>query len=454
MTITITVFPVHHCLSVPQNLAKLGVQQSNNPLAALGSILKRNSSGRGSFAKKSPKKTMPGSPISTPKSKKKNVLDVPPSTVTARLGSEPPQSALPKSPKGFLRGLRRSSSKNKKKGEGNGVDDQSETSSIVSLPIHSTVNETSESLSTTPISSPSKSIGSAAVVSPPSSSSDDNIPAHNGGFLPGLTSSPQLVPLRDKPPTASKTSPSHRKTTDSAVFKEGTYEHLFGQSSNLFDSRELDALLGKKDKTPERILEEEKKTGKDTPDVAASPTAVTPSQKGNSYLSGSRSVSVLSKSEKRNLDSSRSGIRANLHRYESNSYVSKTDSSQASDVIIKEEDSDVSVGVAKKTTTSPGENSKTALLFEDCGDELFGPLETAEKKAPAKEAADIKKARLFDDDDLFAEKSVKPAKKEMTPDDDLFAEKSTKTAKKKVMLDDDLFAEKVNKTSYERSGTR
>lgn len=405
-----------------KNLAKLGVQQSNNPLAALGNLLKRNSSDRGSLTRKrpkSPKKSLQGSPGVPPKTKKKS-LDVPPSPI--RLGSEPPQS-LPKSPKGFLRGLRRNSSKSKKKMDGD--DMASETSSIVSLPVQYTLDETPASMDTTPSVSPLKSaersapLKSAERSAPKPTNTVSSTPAvkENGSFAPMHTSSPHLVPLRDK---TSSTSPStHRKTTDSSIFKEGTYEPLFGSTSNLFDSRELDALMGK-EKTPERGLPKQQNAGKDTPDGdrAVSPIAKVPEKKTNGPVS--RHPALPKPEKKRSVDSPRMGMRASLQRYESNSSVSKTDFSS----VASEFDStmaSVSESVTEEKTPSSASEPKRkgALLFEECEDDLFGPAKTSGGDKTAEDKAiDAKKASLFDDDDeLFAaKKPVKSSlKKETAP---------------------------------------
>lgn len=408
-----------------QNLAKLGVQQGNNPLAGLAGLLKRNSSGRGSFSKKTPKSPQKsqGSPVVLPKKKKKPSLEVPPSPISARLGSEPPQS-LPKSPKSFLRGLRRSSSRSKKKGDG--ADDMaSETSSVVSLPIHTSLDETPRSADITPTVSPLKK-----AATPKTNGIDGSLGvSENGGFAPMHTSSPapqpQLVPLRDK---NSSTSPSeHRKTTDSAIFKTGSYENLFSSSSNLFDSKELDALMGKKEKTPDR----EPKVDKNAPDDAT--VSPIPKKKVNEKKSNGPTPVVaihpviLPKPEKkRSVDSS---IRANLHRYESNSSVSKE--SLASDSIIKEEPKMESVSesaeppekptedVQEKPDKSPPETrKKSSLLFEEGDDDLFGPsVKTDKGKAtPDKPEVDIRKASLFDDEDeLFAADKPSRDKREASP---------------------------------------
>ena len=118
----------------------------------------------------------------------------------------------------------------------------------------------------------------------------------NGGFS---NTSPAHVPPRDKssPPAATRS-----QTTDSAVFKEGSLEPLFGSKSNLFDSTELSTLL--KEKIPEEIMEQSTE-GEAERNVEDAIDEATPS-----------TTAVLKKS-KRTFDP------ANLDRYKCNSSVSK-----------------------------------------------------------------------------------------------------------------------------------
>ena len=339
------------------------------------------------------------------------------------------------------------------------------------MPIHSSVDEVPERVVTTPTMSPRRSSGYT-------SGGDISIPvSENGSFSPVHTSSPapKLVPLRDKNSSSSSPRLSYRKTTDSSIFKEDSYEPLFGTTSNLFDSSELDALMGKekeKEKERQRERERERENSKrmenstDTPDGP-------PEKKDSS--------SVTPKSEKkRSFDS---GIRANLHRYASNSSVSKdTSTSDINESRLeavkeveppaKEPDTKKEVkspakklkkplpetkkkpaipppetekkakdslptkkaspGIKKKhdkpTVPSPETGKKSTLLFEECEDELFGGPSTVKpsvEKPSDESAVDLKKASLFDDDDdvLFPGDKPKEAasnskKSLLTEDDD------------------------------------
>ncbi len=198
----------------------------------------------------------------------------------------------------------------------------SETSSIVSLPIHSTLDEAPEPMDITPAITPLKPATRSSSTTP-TPAKDASPLKVNGGFSPAHTSSPRLVPLRDKDrdkPLSS--SSSNRKTTDSAIFKEGSIENLFGDDSNLFDTKELDAFF-KKEKTPERIDEE--KPDNDSPDRGLSPAEVVP-QKGRVPPV---ITPVIKPKKRQSVDSPRTGgMKANLHRYESNSSVSKTDTTE------------------------------------------------------------------------------------------------------------------------------
>ena len=314
-----------------------------------------------------------------------------------------------------------------------GADDMaSETSSVVSLPIHTSMDETPHSANITPTVSPLKKSAATNGVS----STDGSLAiSENGGFAPIHTSSPQaqLVPLRDK----TSTSPSgNRKTTDSAIFKTGSYENLFSASSNLFDTKELDALMGKKEKTPDREPKVQKEDKDATDEAAVSPIpkkkVIEKKSNGPTPIVAIHPVILPKPEKKRSVDSS---IRANLHRYESNSSVSKT--SLTSDSGIQEEpkaelDSEsVSEALEKPTEkvqekpakSSPESRKKASLLFEEGDDDLFGPAKTDKDKAtPDKPVeVDIRKASLFEDEDeLFAEasrtkKEASRTKKEASP---------------------------------------
>ena len=459
-----------------QNLAKLGIQQSNNPLSALGSILKRNSTGRGSLPRKSSKKLF-DSPQSSPKTKKK------PSVDAMRFGSEPPESKSPKMGGGLFKGLRRSTSRSKKK---NGDEDsRSETGSLLSLPIHSALDEHSEEpVETKPKTSPMKTV-TVPSSTPSVAASTANEPITNGDRSPPRQVTTQRVPLRVGGSTSAIS--SHRKTTDSAIFKEETIESLFS-SESLFDSSEFDKILGKKkEKTPERALDdalptEKKETVSEEKDkVAPLKNSVSESTvRSNGYLAGN-AVLPNRPDRKKSADSTRRSIKDQLHRYESNSKVSKeepldstpevpaeSESSKEEDVsdssggkdaaslmekkernvqtveeesapTIEEETPKVTEASANSSLATADEKLKSdedvptkkeepakkvaAGLFEDIGDEgddLF-------KKKPSSSSKDEgsnrpkakKKATLFsDDEDVEEEEVKKPTEKTTKPKDD------------------------------------
>ena len=241
-------------------MAKAGIGQSN-PLAALGSIL-RGRGGRNS-GRGGKKSSLTDSPILKQKSTE--------SPRFFRRTSEPPPTATPpKSPKGFRFGLRRSSSRSKKGNHlepGSAADDiKSETVSVSSLNVQTTVKE-EESMETEP--SPLKKDTSAtAALSEPSSASNSVSPFKSES------------PVSPPPPPSSSTEggapPAAKKPArDSILFKDPPeVESLFSDDSNLFGSCELDALFGKekarvaREKTPERILDAAKRKRERIPEIA------------------------------------------------------------------------------------------------------------------------------------------------------------------------------------------
>ncbi len=380
--------------------------------------MKRNAGGRSSFGLgKSPKSSKKPETPTTPLKTKKKSVDSPRLSATSRLSSEPPQSTPPRSPKGFLRGLRRSSSKTRNK-TADGNDMQAETSSISSLPIHS-LDETNESSGrTTPNISPAKSSNTSADTSIAIVMNANG----NDSITPLHTSSPVRVTLRNKPSPYS----AHRKTTDSAVFKEGSFEPLFGDDdSNLFGSSELAALLGKKrEKTPEKTLESNK--GEDTPDVGTSPShASTPKSqpKTNGFLTDTSSSLSVEKG-KTCLNSPNLGIKARLDRYASNSKITKDPSLTLSSSSSPSSSSSTSVkkDPALEDKVEDKVQKKSTLLFEEDISQPAKKTEDQDEKAKdkAENKTPVKSTLLFEDDDsdIFA-----PAKKSEDTKTSLFGEK-------------------------------
>ena len=277
------------------------------------------------------------------------------------------------------------------------------------MPIQSTLDETTEPMEISPTTSPSKSSEKLARgKSTPEPSQSMNGTGGGDDISPLTTVSVQRVPLRDKPSSSPLSSTlSNRKTTDSAIFREGSVEALFGSDSNLFDSSELDALWGKK---KERSLKESQTTPKRNND---SRDPLSPSRKPDADKSkGSKKDSFLSISplpskpdiKRTSISSPKPGIREQLHRYESNSKVSsKDDDTPLTSTPIIKEDPELKTDMETKTTEV---KKKSDLLFEEEDDELFGT--TTKVKSTTEEDVD-KKAKLFDDD-LFKDDSKEPLK--------------------------------------------
>ena len=262
------------------------------------------------------------------------------------------------------------------------------------MPIQSTLDETTEPMEISPTTSPSKSSEKLARgKSTPEPSQSMNGTGGGDDISPLSTVSVQHVPLRDKPSSSPLSSTlSNRKTTDSAIFREGTVEALFRSDSNLFDSSELDALWGKK---KERSLKESQTTPERNND---SRDPLSPSRKPDADKSkGSKKDSFLSISplpskpdiKRTSISSPKPGIREQLHHYESNSKVSsKDDDTPLTSTPIIELKTDMET----KTTEV---KKKSDLLFEEEDDELLGT--TTKVKSTTEEDVD-KKAKLFDDD--------------------------------------------------------
>ena len=444
------------------------MQQSSSPFSALGSILKRNSGSRTSLNKKDAAR----SPFKT---KTKNSLDTP--TSETRLGSEPPQSLTPNIG-GLFRSLRRSNSnanvnpkmKKKKKNKNGDFDD---TSSIVSLPIHYALDETFEPMVTEPTVTKSKISPMRSVAVPSMSSfsaitASPNTSSHNEDKKksPPATSSPQKVCLRDAG-TSSSSKFSKRKTTDSAIFKDDSFETLFG-SDSLFDSGELDKLLGKKEEKASEIKPEDKSPAKQSSKGSEEKNVVLPlnnsvsksSMKSNSYLP----MNLSTKAEKkRSTDYPRLNIKSQLHRYESNSKASKDDSLFASPSSSAVNDGsklkDVGDNSTLKSMETSSEKKKMPLLFE----------EEEEYNLFAKPSADENKKTLAEVNDNSTLKSTmraagSSAKETKAPllfedeEDSLFGKPSTTTKKnedkkdkKEKLFEDDLFGDELPCLTEEKS---
>ena len=408
-------FATHVLLNLPiisfffhiQILERSGVQQQSNPLAALSNILRKGSSGRGSFkGSKSPKKSLPESPRTTPKPKKRTSLDTPESPF--RLGSEPP-----KSQKGFLKGLRRSSSKSKKKTNGvneSSEDLASETSSITSLPVHGSVKDDSMETGASAVGtvSPAKS---ADLSMNGDMESTDQGPSSSSPVASAKAQDLSVSPIKGGT-SPSFISPVHHTNRDSACFKETSFEPLFGSNSNLFDTSELDTLFGreKRNKTPEKVLDEkDKSTSAMKHERAKTPDSTVLGSKkpvgvgvAAAHLRANRPASASS--------ADNAGIKARLKMYEANYKASSTASKEEE----KEKEPEApGLSSTPKTSSKDAPEKKSSLLFEDEGeDDLFAVSASSKKDdKQAIESMDVdkKKASLFDDE-LFQEKEKEAPK--------------------------------------------
>ena len=379
---------------------------------------------------KSPKKTYTESPRSTPKARKKQSLETP--EAFTRFGSEPPSTSTPpKSPKGFLRGLKRSSSRgsDRKKSKDSG-DVQSETSSIVSLPVP--IQPSEEPMDTSPSPTKVSANGNAA-------KSDDSTKSP--------ISPPRVSEIKEAPPRIASVGSVTSANRNSSCFKESTIDSLFGSNNNLFDSAEMDAFFGsKKEKTPERVLDEKNITPVKKSEKGKTPETIPEEKKSPLIGVGARSgvgvngtrclkKDVANREEKKSV----SNIRARMQMYESK-YKSGS-------VEVEKKEEEKEAPVVKMEVETPTEEPETSgskleaattikkgsLLFEDEGeDDLFGRSK-GKKEVDKKDTSSVaaKKASLFDDQ-LFLDKDdgKKPKESESTSRAKEEAVKTDETEKK------------------------
>ncbi len=431
-----------------QNLAKLGIQQSNNPLSALGSILKRNSTGRGSLPRKSSKKLF-DSPQSSPKTKKKSSANSSP--IGMRYGSEPPEGKTPKSG-GLFKGLRRSGSRSKKKG-GDNDDNRSETGSLLSLPIHSTLDEQSEDFSEIKKSPPPVK-ATLSSSTPKSGASTTHESTNKKERAPPTQVTPQRVPLRDGRTSAG--SSANRKTTDSAIFKESDVESLFSsQSGSLFNTSELDKLLGKKkEKTPERTLddgaaedakkraaaEEEKKKKSSAMKKSVSEYNV----RSSGYLGVGGMLPSRVETKKTTADAGRKrSIKEQLHRYESYSSVSKSSDPPVSPV---EEVSPTSTSSKQDEVFYMPGSAKTTTILEEEKDQSKEAIKEEEEEEVSKNQDEATKLPEVSSGELTITISDTSKHNDDTPSEKEPSDKEPAKEPLEKISDKDLKKESTNKS--------
>ncbi len=390
------------------------MSQGSNPLAAaLGNILKRRNSLKGSKSPKSPKKSTSDSPRSTPKVKKKDSVGTPDSASVSR---------------GFFGSLRRSGSRSsgRKKSKIGSIsatasanvsteDLRTDTSSVISMPVGPSSPRPSDEPIVT--STPVKPTEKREAVSPPQHSSIGSTNLKDRSYM---------SPIRDGP-------------RDSAIFREPSVERLFeSDSSNLFGSSELEAFFRKeKERTPERSIPESKETDSKKPEA---PLASEVQDKSPVMRGGNES---------------KSNIRSRLHAYERGS---TSDSNAQSPPPIKEGKKDEHLDAGKKEVkTEPADKGKTSEKKDDVPKESKPLPKTSERKddvpkeskpLPTKTNKDkkadnfkkepAKKSNLFDDlegdDDLFG-----PSKKQTSPSKSSNTVQSDLAKKKASLFEDELF---------------
>ena len=217
-------------------------------------------------------------------------------------------------------------------------------------------------------------------------------------------------------------SPVHTNR-DSTCFKESTIESLFGSNSNLFDTSELDALLGreKRNKMPEKVLDDKDKSSSNAPPAAKYERAKTPDR---SLLDSKKAVGVgiaaahLRANRPASASSAGSaGLKARLKMYEANYKASSTTTGKEGESKEKEKEEEPETPPVLSSTPKPSEEApkkKSTLLFEDEGeDDLFAVSASSkkdDKQAVESMEVDKKKASLFDDE-LF-QKDQKSKEKE------------------------------------------
>ncbi len=383
--------------------------QGSNPLAsALGSILKRKNSLKGSKSPKSPKKSTSDSPRSTPKSKKKDSLGTPDS---------------PSVSKGFFGSLRRSGSRSsgRKKGKIGSIsatasanastEDLRDNSSIVSMPIHPSPRTEEPLITSTPV----KQQEQRQAVSPTHQSSIGSTSFKDHSYM---------SPVREGP-------------RDSAIFREPSVERLFDtDSSNLFGSSELEAFFKKeKEKTPERTVPESKEVESKKTEVLPTTVIADKSPIARQSESKSNIISRLSAYERGSVNDNNTqslpGVKEGNKEEQKDSNVRQTESAKIEPKDIKKEK------ITKKKEDKPSPKTPEKKKSDDFL-----------KKEPTKKADDLfqkdltKKSSLFDDvgedDDLFG-----PVSKTPVLSSEPTTTQSDNDKKKESLLEDELFQEDI-----------
>ena len=319
-------------------------------------------------------------------------------TISTRVSSEPPEDFRSNSAGlgGIFRSLRRSNSnkakKKKKKKYGADTDD---TSSILSLPVHYTMDERFEPVETSPSGAPLRSRATPSTASASAVTTSSNTSAHYAERKPSIpnTATAKMSPLREA--GQATTTSSKRKTVDSAIFKDDTFEALFG-SDSLFDSRELDSLMGKgkkkKDDTPSTKKIEDTPSTKKTSEgnkeeEVASPLSQSVS-KSKSSFTGKNVVPATKPDGKRSTYSAK----LNINRYESYSKKLRDESTLASSANTAADDSSTTAHTSTpkltpSLVTPPVKKKSMPLVFEDDEGIALRKISTTDKDEKVKEAS-------------------------------------------------------------------
>ncbi len=297
---------------------------------------------------------------------------------------------------------------------------RSETSSISSLNVHTTLKEEEKPMDTQP---------SIAVVEnkmTPEKSPEKSPPKENGEMDTSsiLRDKSQLTP---SPRLNISVGGVSKRRTDSHLFKEpADVEPLFGDDSALFDSGEMDKFMGKKEATPERVLLARRKQKEEEEQKEKEAEKEREQEKKRQREREQERERNLLRSSPRQVDSPspkpKADIRSRLQKYESG-YKAKSE----------KEEKPILTSTPKPDAEPTTTKKKGAGLFEGVEeeeDELFKvSLEDETKKRREQEKEDEKskksefdkkKARLFDHGELFQGGQRSPVERKPPPKRELF----------------------------------